>query len=270
MECITGHRQAEPIMGEGNHWHFHEEMELTLFVAGAGTRFVGDQIEAFVAGDLVILGSNLPHYWHVEGVSQGVSVQWHFPPGHPLRALPEMGTLGELSRRANRGMRLCGKTSELVARMLKKIPTETGMGQLALFIRVLGVILEAPEADLTPLSERTFSLQAESIYQPAIARAVSHLAANFRYEIRLEDVLALTHLSRPTFSRQFKKYSGRTFSELLNGLRLEAACRELLKTDRSILDIALGCGFTQVSFFNRLFRRQMNCSPSQYRAQQGS
>ncbi len=85
----------------------------------------------------------------------------------------------------------------------------------------------------------------------------------------MEDVLALTGLSRPTFARQFKKHSGRTFSEFLNRLRLQAACRELLESGRSVLEIALGCGFTQVSFFNRLFRRLQKCSPTEYRARQG-
>jgi AraC-like DNA-binding protein len=90
--------------------------------------------------------------------------------------------------------------------------------------------------------------------------------AHYREEVRLEDVLKLTHLSRPTFARQFKKHSGRTLSEFLNHLRLQAACRELVESDRSVLEIALRCGFTQVSFFNRLFRRVMKCSPTGYRA----
>ena len=93
-----------------------------------------------------------------------------------------------------------------------------------------------------------------------------HLIAHFREEVRLEDILVLTDLSRPTFARQFKKHAGRTMSEFLNHLRLQAACRELLESNRSVLEIALSCGFTQISFFNRLFRRLQICSPTEYRA----
>jgi AraC-like DNA-binding protein len=82
----------------------------------------------------------------------------------------------------------------------------------------------------------------------------------------LSDLLELAAMSRPTFARQFKQHSGRTFSEIVNGLRLQAACAELSQGTRPILDIALGCGFTQISFFNRLFRRNMACSPTEYRA----
>ena len=46
-----------------NKWHFHPELELTHIVKGRGTRFIGDNIEYFEDGDLILVGSNLPHVW---------------------------------------------------------------------------------------------------------------------------------------------------------------------------------------------------------------
>ncbi len=266
VECVLGPEKAERLVGEGTHWHFHVEMELTLFTSGEGTRFVGDHIGSFGPGDLVLLGESLPHYWHSRGSSSGLSVQWHFPLGHPFWAFPETAPLTDLFRQAGRGLHLSGEAAAQVAGWMQYLTRAEGMEQLALLMRILSQIFRAPAGQRGPLSVRSFALAAESHYQQAIAKAVRHLVAHFREEVRLEEVLKLTHLSRPTFARQFKKHSGRTFSEFVNRLRLQAACRDLLESDRSVLEIALGSGFTQVSFFNRLFRRVMKCSPLQYRA----
>lgn len=266
VECVVAPRKFEKLTGEGTRWHFHTEMELTLFREGQGTRFVGDHIGAFEAGDLVLLGSKLPHYWHTRGHSGGLSVQWHFPEGHPFWAFPETLPLRGIFERAGHGLRLSGLTAARVGSLMNEMAGVHGVEQLALLLRVLAVIHAAPEKERVRLSERSFALAAESHYQQAISKAVRHLIASFREPVRLEDVLVLTGMSRPTFARQFKKHSGKTLSEFLNHLRLQAACRELVESDRSVLEIALGSGFTQVSFFNRLFRRLQKCSPTEYRA----
>lgn len=265
VECVLGPDEAERVTGEGTHWHFHVEMELTLFTSGEGTRFVGDHISSFAPGDLVLLGERLPHYWHTRHGSSGISVQWYFPLGHAFWSFPETAAMTELFRRAGHGLHLRGKTAEAVSGWLQEMTRVEGLDQLALLLRILSRIQQAAAVEHRPLSGRSFALAAESHYQQAIAKAVRHLVAHFREEVRLEEVLKLTHLSRPTFARQFKKHSGRTLSEFLNHLRLQAACRELLENDRSVLEIALRCGFTQVSFFNRLFRRVMKVSPTDYR-----
>src|SRR5690606_6196723 len=77
-------RRRVPLAGQGDHWHFHRASELTFFERGAGTRFVADHIEHFESGDLVMLGSNVPHYWHVRGESKGAAIQWHFPAEHGI------------------------------------------------------------------------------------------------------------------------------------------------------------------------------------------
>lgn len=264
--CVIAPNRVAKVPSEGTHWHFHVEMELTLFTSGEGTRFVGDHIGSFGAGDLVLLGENLPHYWHTPGRSSGISVQWHFPESHPFWAFPENLELADLFKLANRGLHITGRTAAEIVALLRDLSRAAGAEQLAALLRVLARLTRAAENERRPISARSFALSAGPSHQEAIAKAVRYLIANFREEVRLETLLPLTGMSRPTFARQFKKHSGRTFSEFLNRLRLQTACRELEESDRSVLDIALASGFTQVSFFNRLFRRLQKCSPSEYRA----
>lgn len=265
VECLRTSADRLAVAGEGAHWHFHPEMELTLFTSGAGTRFVGDHIGEFAAGDLVLLGEKLPHYWHTVGPSSGLSVQWHFPPAHAVWGLPEAAGLENLFRQAGRGLRLTGGAAVAARSGMEELVESEGMMRLAGFFRLLAGLATAGAAERKVLSRRTFLQRADTAHKAAIARAVSYLAASFREPVRLEEVLALAKMTRPTFARQFKQHSGRTFSEFLNHLRLQAACRELQDTDRSVLELALGCGFSQISFFNRCFRRVMGCSPTDYR-----
>ena len=158
-----------------------------------------------------------------------------------------------------------GHTAELLRKRMQELIVANDADRLGLLFRIMAQMASAPEREREMLSTRAFSLDTGPECQHAMSEAVRYLLANFRDEIRLEDVLDLTHMSKATFSRQFKKHSGKSFSDFLSQIRLQSACRELIENNRSILDIALSSGFSQVTFFNRLFRRTQHCSPSQYR-----
>ena len=51
-----------------NRWHYHAEVELIHFNKGEGTQFIGDSIQRFKAGDVVLVGANLPHYWRFDDI----------------------------------------------------------------------------------------------------------------------------------------------------------------------------------------------------------
>jgi AraC-like DNA-binding protein len=268
VESLLDARHAERISGEGNHWHYHVEMEATAFTSGDGMFFVGDHIGHFAAGEVVLLGENLPHYWHTRGSCAGFSVQWNFPPEHAFWAFPESAPLAGLFKKAGHGVRYVGRTAVAVTIVLQQIALATGLDRLSLLLRLMSLVASAPPSEQSSLSLRSFSLPADSLHRHALSEALRYLLANYRNEIRLPDVLHLTRMSRATFSRQFKRHTGKTFSDFVSHLRLQSARRELIETDRSILEIASSCGFSEVSFFNRIFRRMVSCTPSEYRTRE--
>jgi AraC-like DNA-binding protein len=265
VESVLAPDSAVRLAGEGDNWHYHSAMELTYFERGDGVRFVGDNIGPFAAGDVVLLGENLPHYWHARSHSAGLAAQWHFPHGHPFWSFPESLALTTLFREAERGLRFTGTAAATAADGLAALAATSGAERLGHLFSLLGRLARAPAGERQALSGRAYARPGPSAHQPAIRDAVRYLVANFREAVRLSDLLALTGLSKATFSRQFMKHAGKSYVGFLARIRLEAVCRELIETDRPITDIALDCGFGHVSFFNRLFRRHFRCSPRDYR-----
>lgn len=86
-----------------------------------------------------------------------------------------------------------------------------------------------------------------------------------------ENNMSLSRLSKLYYfdenyiGRVFKKQTGKTFSQYLNGIRLKRSLDLLLNTDRAIIDIAFAVGFNNVTYYNRLFKKRFGVSPSQYR-----
>ena len=269
VDVVHPGNRAERIVGAGNAWHFHQHMELTLIQAGTGTRFVGDHIGPIVPGELVLLGANLPHHWHILGDTSGLSVQWNFPTGHPFWNLPEAMAVIPLFRHAGRGLNCTGRTQQAVTQLMKDMVAGGGLDRMGLLLRIFSALASASSGDAKPFSTHSFSLPAETTYQLAMSKAVRYLIANFRDEVRMEEILKFTGLTKPTFWRQFKRHTGKTLTAFLQEIRLNEVRRQLLESKRSVIEISLSCGFMQVSFFNRLFRRRYGCSPSEYRERKG-
>lgn len=99
----------------------------------------------------------------------------------------------------------------------------------------------------------------------AVRPALEYMAAHFREEITIEQLAALSHLSRSHFMRCFRKSVGVGAIEHLSQLRIRAACEALCDSPEQIADIAFACGYSNLSNFNRQFLKKVGCSPKEYR-----
>src|SRR4051812_36412294 len=267
VEVLSAAGRATRAVGQGDHWHYHPETELTLIERGSGTRFVADRIELFEEGDLVLIGANVPHYWDLRGASAGLSLQWDFPLEHGIWSFAEAADpLRRLAEFSRRGLHLQGGAAETIRRRMHELSQREGMPRLTAFLDLLSSLATANPRDLRPLSARPFSLSGPAGQQDAMRRALSYIIAHYREAVRLPDLLRLTGMSRATFARQFQRHAGKSFSTFLNQVRLQAVCRALRDSEEPVGAIALNHGFNQLSFFNRLFRREFGMSPTRYRA----
>ena len=116
------------------------------------------------------------------------------------------------------------------------------------------------------LRRNDISLMSTTVYD--IDKIIGFLNQNFRNTITLDEVSEKCGYSNAHFCRQFKKTTGKTLVEYLNGIRVTHAKNLLLTTDMTVTDISYDCGFGSVRNLNREFFKKYNLSPTEYRKTQ--
>lgn len=95
---------------------------------------------------------------------------------------------------------------------------------------------------------------------------IQYIDEHYMEEINLEAIAEQSGFSKYHFSRLFKQYTNFTFCDYLTYRRIKAAEALLVEPDLSITEIALQSGFPSISTFNRIFKQEKHCTPSEYRA----
>lgn len=104
---------------------------------------------------------------------------------------------------------------------------------------------------------------------PAVAAAQAWAAEHYRHEAPVAQMVAISGLAERSFKRRFAQATGMGPLDYVQHLRLEEAKQMLESGDASIESIAFEVGYRDASFFNRLFRRKVMMSPTQYRRRFG-
>ena len=102
-------------------------------------------------------------------------------------------------------------------------------------------------------------------YSELVRPALEFMMDNFQENISISQLAALSNLSKSYFMGCFKKAVGVGAIEHLTQLRVNAACEALSDTDEMISDVALDCGYSNLSNFNRQFKKITGSTPNEYR-----
>jgi AraC-like DNA-binding protein len=262
-----------PIPAFPFNWHHHPELELALIISSRGRRYIGDSIADYAPGDLVLLGPDLPHTWHgvpADGPAHSKVIQ--FLPevfGGLLQSAPELNAIEAVIRRADRGLCLSGATRDECERLFIRIVDRNGQSwrQVTDLVALLGAIADAPAGEVTELSTATPRAAGDETTGRNVDRVFALLHGDPDEIPAQAEAARALKMSPAAFSRFFKNAVGRTYVACVTEIRVLAACRELMETDRPIIEIAYGAGFENLSNFNRRFRALKGTTPREYRAQ---
>lgn len=279
VEMLSPLAAAEPVVCEvvrgqdfGCVWHYHPECEITLVLKGGSERLVGNNISRIEPGDLVLLGSNVPHDYRNQPAAgapatevEAIVVQF-MPqlPGHEdWMQRSSMIPVRRLFQRADQGLEVTGITRLTASRIVQEMLLVHGMKRVILLLQLL---------DLLSNSEELHEISSSVLPQPRpgasdrITMACEFIASHLPEPIYVADLAAIVGLGKSAFSRLFKKSTGRTVPQYVNELRIARACILLGETDLTVSQISMDCGFVSPAHFQRQFREHQHCVPLVYRS----
>lgn len=251
-------------------WHFHDEYELHLITCTSGKAFVGDWIGQFEPGHLVLCGPRLPHNWISLDAGEGVAerdlvIQFeHAPLERAAHELPELREVMALLQRARHGIEFFGMSERAHAHW-QAVKATRGVRRFGHFCAYLADLAQCSDYRLLSTVQIQGAEGEGELDQ--INRVVDRITGDLSASVSLADLAVELGMSESRLSRFFKRATGNSFTDFVNMVRINSACRLLMQTDQYVADICYQVGFNNVANFNRRFLELKGVTPTEFRRQ---
>lgn len=253
-------------------WHFHPEIEILFVVKSSGTSYIGDCIESFNAGDITIIGENVPHWWksdskYLDGtLNEGIKaliIQFDKDIfGANFINTPEMSPIKDLLEKSMRGIKFIGKSREILGKQMMKIFRVKGVHRITELILLLDLMADSNEYKFHSSLGYSKILNSYDFYR--FNKIHEFLVTNFTRPISLDDISRIINMSPTALCRYFKKHTGKTLFAFLNEIRIGHACKLMIEENVSISNASYESGYNNLSHFNYQFKRMKKVTPSEY------
>ena len=249
--------------------HQHNEIQISYVEKGAGTLIVGDTINTFAPGDILILGGYLPHVFRTDTKFSDETVVYTLffdknSFGKHFFDLPDMEIISEFFNDSEYGMKILTPKDKIINLFLK-LKNQNKVQRISSLLRIIDLITKAEK---TPLSSFVYKKKYTDDEGKRMNEVFHYAMENYMEPITLKEISEIANMSRNAFCRYFKKRTNKTFFQFLIEIRIEHACKQLYSNpDQSIASISELCGFQNTANFNRKFKEVKGMTPSHYRSQ---
>jgi AraC-like DNA-binding protein len=254
-----------------NHWHYHPEIELIYFKNGNGTQFIGDSVRRFQSGDVVLVGSFLPHRWRFDDVyfEKGVNIcadvsVVHFNEnfwGEHFLNLPENKLIKTTLDCAKRGIQIKGQAKNYIGDLLNNLLNASGSSKI---IFLMEALMAAGKCKYEQLSSVAFNNDLEDPDKSRINAIYDYSLNHFKSSITLEEIAAIANMSANSFCRFFKSRTRKTYTHFINEIRVGNACKLLIENKINVKQICYESGFNNFASFHKFFKLITGKSPLNY------
>jgi YesN/AraC family two-component response regulator len=252
-------------------WHYHPELELVHIVKSTGTRFIGDSIQKFKEGEVILIGENLPHMWLNNAeyfeensilISEAIAI--HFKKeflGLELLSSQEFILIKKMIDESKYGLKFINIDQE-IKDMIISLTKYEGFDKLLIFLQILNEL--SKHSKVKRLTSTGFHSTFVKTGNKNLDKSYEHIFKNFTKSISLEEIAEIANMNPSAFSRFFKRIHRKGFKEYLNEIRIGYACKLLIENEHNITTICYESGFNNISNFNRQFKKIKGKSPSDY------
>lgn len=245
-----------PNLNDLFYWHLHPEYEIVYAETAHGVRHIGNHVSRYEKSDLVFIGPYLPHLNFDYGVPDPcdqvvVQMKEDFL-GKDFLELPELQQVKQLFDVGRGGIAFYGKTKLSVSNKLKQLSQSGHFKQLLLLLEIFQELAESNEYEL--LRERPTATASLLKTEQRMERVYRKIELAYNQKIDIAEVAAGCNLTVAAFCRYFKKTTGYTFTAFLNRYRINQAKRLLLH-GKTVSEACFECGFEDLSYFNRVFKK---------------
>ncbi len=265
---------------ETPHLHAHDFLEISYVASGSGIHIIGDKQYSVSKGNLFIINYDVPHEFRSipSAATKLIIFNCTFKPEFLNNSLAGCSDFSDITNyllfksifpeeiENPIDITLNDNEDNEIELLYEKMYREY-MGMRPGYMELLKAYLTELLINIFRLFHTTKKLNdpISNNRNQIIGKAVSYMKSNYANDIRLDDLSMLSFVSKNYFCRIFKDCTGLTVFEYTQKIRMEEACKLLKNTDKKVVEIAMAVGYRDLKFFNQVFKRHMNLTPSEYR-----
>ncbi|QTE72503.1 helix-turn-helix transcriptional regulator [Clostridiales bacterium FE2011] len=249
--------------------HDHSAVEILLTLEGMVTYTIEDKIYQVRKGEILIVPPDTLHSLTMGEGSSRYLFLFESDAIMTMRDIKSMAMYFHKPFHLRDGSDAHVRIRELLLRAREAYEKRELMWNTMCYSCILRVYATLGQRYLSGIKPRTGE-NMRNMDSEVINAVMTYINNHYREELSLEDVAKFAGFSRYYFSRSFKRQTGYSFKDYLCQKRLQVAMDLLIRTNRSMRDVAIESGFGSVATFNRVFREKKGCTPTQYRAIYGT